>query len=136
MIFTGQHEELVRDAIQFFQIDIDQKLNMMLAGQSLNQLLISGLQQLESVFSDGKQRDAIIVQGDTTVLAAGLAAFSLKIPVAYVEAGLRSYDLEHPFPEEGNRQLVSRISRWHFAPTVQSQQNLLNEANISTRLFI
>ena len=129
VIFTGQHEELVRDAIQFFQIDIDRKLNMMLAGQSLNQLLISGLQQLESVLSDGQQRDAIIVQGDTTtVLAAGLTAFSLKIPVAHVEAGLRSYDLEHPFPEEGNRQLVSRISRWHFAPTVQSQQNLLNEA--------
>lgn len=128
VIFTGQHEELVRDAINFFNIKIDCKLNMMLAGQSLNKLLISGLQQLESILSDGQHRDAILVQGDTTtVLAAGLTAFSLKIPVAHVEAGLRSYDLEHPFPEEGNRQLVSRISRWHFAPTVQSQQNLINE---------
>lgn len=129
VIFTGQHDELVRDAIDFFHIQIDQRLNMMSAGQSLNQLLLHGLQQLESVFADGQQRDAVIVQGDTTtVLAAGLTAFSLKIPVAHVEAGLRSYDLEHPFPEEGNRQLVSRLVRWHFAPTVQSQQNLLNEA--------
>lgn len=56
-----------------------------------------------------------------------MVAFSMKIPAAHVEAGLRSYDLEHPFPEEGNRQLVSRIAHWHFAPTAQSKQNLLNE---------
>lgn len=128
VIFTGQHDELVRDAIDFFQIKIDQRLQMMNAGQSLNQLLIQGLSQLEQVFNDGKQRDAVIIQGDTTtVLAAGLVAFSMKIPVAHVEAGLRSYDLDHPFPEEGNRQLVSRITRWHFAPTEQSKQNLLLE---------
>jgi UDP-N-acetylglucosamine 2-epimerase (non-hydrolysing) len=128
VIFTGQHDELVRDAIEFFQIKIDHRLKMMNAGQSLNQLLIQGLNQLENIFNDGKQRDAVIIQGDTTtVLAAGLVAFSMKIPVAHVEAGLRSYDLDHPFPEEGNRQLVSRISTWHFAPTEQSKQNLLLE---------
>ena len=128
VIFTGQHDELVRDAIEFFQIKIDHRLKMMNAGQSLNQLLIQGLSQLENIFNDGKQRDAVIIQGDTTtVLAAGLVAFSMKIPVAHVEAGLRSYDLDHPFPEEGNRQLVSRISTWHFAPTEQSKQNLLLE---------
>ncbi len=98
------------------------------AGQSLNQLLIHGLAQLEHVYTDGQKRDAIVIQGDTTtVLAAGLVAFSMKIPVAHVEAGLRSYDLDHPFPEEGNRQLVSRITKWHFAPTEQSKRNLLNE---------
>ena len=128
VIFTGQHDELVRDAIEFFNIKIDQRLKMMNAGQSLNQLLIQGLGQLENIFTDGQQRDAIIIQGDTTtVLAAGLVAFSMKIPVAHVEAGLRSFDLDHPFPEEGNRQLVSRITRWHFAPTAQSRQNLLEE---------
>ena len=128
VIFTGQHDELVRDAIEFFNIKIDQRLKMMNAGQSLNQLLIQGLGQLENIFTDGQQRDAIIIQGDTTtVLAAGLVAFSMKIPVAHVEAGLRSFDLDHPFPEEGNRQLVSRIARWHFAPTPQSRQNLLEE---------
>ncbi|WP_096911415.1 MULTISPECIES: non-hydrolyzing UDP-N-acetylglucosamine 2-epimerase [Acinetobacter] len=128
VIFTGQHDELVRDAIEFFQIKIDHRLKMMNAGQSLNQLLIQGLSQLEDIFNDGQQRSAIVIQGDTTtVLAAGLVAFSMKIPVAHVEAGLRSYDLEHPFPEEGNRQLVSRITKWHFAPTEQSKQNLRQE---------
>ncbi|MCH7307466.1 UDP-N-acetylglucosamine 2-epimerase (non-hydrolyzing) [Acinetobacter sp. NIPH 1852] len=128
VIFTGQHDELVRDAIEFFQIKIDHRLKMMNAGQSLNQLLIQGLSQLEGIFNDGQYRDAIVIQGDTTtVLSAGLVAFSMKIPVAHVEAGLRSYDLDHPFPEEGNRQLVSRITRWHFAPTEQSKQNLLQE---------
>ena len=98
------------------------------AGQSLNQLLIQGLTQLETILTDGKQRHAVIIQGDTsTVLAAGLVAFSMRIPVAHVEAGLRSFDLDHPFPEEGNRQLVSRITKWHFAPTEQSKQNLLQE---------
>lgn len=128
VIFTGQHDELVRDAIEFFQIRIDHRLKMMNAGQSLNQLLIQGLSQLEGIFNDGQHRDAIVIQGDTTtVLSAGLVAFSMKIPVAHVEAGLRSYDLDHPFPEEGNRQLVSRITKWHFAPTEQSKQNLLQE---------
>jgi UDP-N-acetylglucosamine 2-epimerase (non-hydrolysing) len=95
VIFTGQHDELVRDAIEFFQIKIDQRLQMMNAGQSLNQLLIQGLSQLEQVFNDGKQRDAVIIQGDTTtVLAAGLVAFSMKIPVAHVEAGLRSFNMD------------------------------------------
>lgn len=76
VIFTGQHDELVRDAIEFFQIKIDHRLKMMNAGQSLNQLLIQGLSQLENIFNDGKQRDAVIIQGDTTtVLAAGLVAF-------------------------------------------------------------
>jgi len=128
VIFTGQHDELVRDAIDFFSVEIDHRLKIMNAGQSLNQLLIHGLSQLEHVYTDGKKRDAIVIQGDTTtVLAAGLVAFSMKIPVAHVEAGLRSYDLDHPFPEEGNRQLVSRITKWHFAPTEQSKKNLLNE---------
>jgi UDP-N-acetylglucosamine 2-epimerase (non-hydrolysing) len=128
VIFTGQHDELVRDAIDFFQIKITHRLKMMNAGQSLNQLLIQGLTQLETILTDGKQRHAVIIQGDTsTVLAAGLVAFSMRIPVAHVEAGLRSFDLDHPFPEEGNRQLVSRITKWHFAPTEQSKQNLLQE---------
>lgn len=128
VIFTGQHDELVRDAIDFFGVEIDHRLKIMNAGQSLNQLLIHGLSQIENVYTDGQKRDAIVIQGDTTtVLAAGLVAFSMKVPVAHVEAGLRSYDLDHPFPEEGNRQLVSRITKWHFAPTEQSKRNLLNE---------
>ncbi|MFW2061597.1 UDP-N-acetylglucosamine 2-epimerase, partial [Acinetobacter baumannii] len=97
---TGQHDELVRDAIDFFGVEIDHSLKIMNAGQSLNQLLIHGLTQLENIYTDGQKRDASVIQGDTTtVLAAGLVAFSMQIPVAHVEAGLRSYDLDHPFPE-------------------------------------
>lgn len=137
VIFTGQHVELVRDAIEFFQIKIDQHLQIMHPGQSLNQLLIHALTQLENTFNNGQSRDAIMVQGDTTtVLAGALVAFNMKLPIAHVEAGLRSYDLMHPYPEEGNRQLVSRLARWHFAPTPLSAQNLLNEHVAEQDIYI
>jgi UDP-N-acetylglucosamine 2-epimerase (non-hydrolysing) len=129
VLFTAQHDELVRDAIQFFNVPIHQKLDMMREGQTLNQLLARGLTQIEAVFTDGIKRDVVVVQGDTTtVLAASLVAFSMKISIAHIEAGLRSFDMNHPFPEEGNRQLTTRLSRWHFAPTDQSAKNLTNEA--------
>jgi UDP-N-acetylglucosamine 2-epimerase (non-hydrolysing) len=129
VIFTAQHDELVRDAILFFNVPIHHRLDMMLAGQTLNQLLARGLTQIEAALSDGQKRDVIVIQGDTTtVLAASLVAFALRIPIAHIEAGLRSFDMNHPFPEEANRQLTSRISRWHFAPTEQSAKNLINEA--------
>lgn len=137
VIFTGQHVELVRDAIDFFKIKIDQHLKIMHPGQSLNQLLIHALTQLEHTFNNGHPLDAIMVQGDTTtVLAGALVAFHMKLPIAHVEAGLRSYDLLHPYPEEGNRQLVSRLARWHFAPTQLSANNLLNEKIQPEDIFI
>lgn len=81
--------------------------------------------------------DAIVVQGDTTtVLAGALVAFNLNIGLAHVEAGLRSFDLLHPFPEEGNRQLVSRLARWHFAPTALSASNLLQENVPEEHIFV
>lgn len=129
VVFSAQHDELVRDAIVFFNIPIHHRLDMMREGQSLTQLLSRGLTQIEAVYNDGRERDVVVVQGDTsTVLAASLVAFSKKIPLAHIEAGLRSYDMEHPFPEEGNRQLASRVARWHFAPTQLSAENLRNEA--------
>ncbi|MDP1539384.1 MAG: UDP-N-acetylglucosamine 2-epimerase (non-hydrolyzing) [Moraxellaceae bacterium] len=129
VIFSGQHQELVRDVIDFFNIEIDHELHIMLPGQSLNQLLAKALLQIEGIFDRfPKQRDALVVQGDTTtVLAGALVAFSKQIPLAHVEAGLRSFDMAHPFPEEGNRQLASRLATWHFAPTQQSRLNLKNE---------
>lgn len=81
--------------------------------------------------------DVIVVQGDTTtVLAGALVAFNLNIHLAHVEAGLRSFDLMHPFPEEGNRQLVSRLARWHFAPTQLSAENLYQENISKQQIFI
>lgn len=128
VVFTAQHDQLVRDAIEFFGVKIDHRLDMMREGQSLSQLLARGLEQLDQVYGAQPVRGAVIVQGDTTtVLAASLVAFARRIPLAHVEAGLRSFDLDHPFPEEGNRQLVSRLARWHFAPTPLSAQNLLAE---------
>lgn len=129
VIFSGQHQELVLDIISFFDIKIDHELSVMAAGQSINQLLAKALIKLEEVFDrHPKNRIALVVQGDTTtVLAGALVAFSKRIPVAHVEAGLRSFDMDHPFPEEGNRQLASRIAKWHFAPTETSRFNLINE---------
>lgn len=129
VIFSGQHQELVRDVIDFFNIEVDHELNIMVPGQSLNQLLAKALLQIEGVFDRfPKKRSALVVQGDTTtVLAGALVAFSKQVPVAHVEAGLRSFDMAHPFPEEGNRQLVSRLAKWHFAPTQQSCSNLVDE---------
>ncbi len=137
VVFSAQHDELVRDAIRFFDIPIHHRLDMMREGQSLTQLLARGLTQIESVYREGRQRQVVVVQGDTTtVLAASLVAFSMKIPLAHIEAGLRSYDMEHPFPEEGNRQLASRLARWHFAPTSQSAQNLRNEGVTDGHIMI
>lgn len=128
VVFTGQHLELVQDAIEFFKIKIDHHLKVMQPGKSLNILLSKALIELDQIYTQMQKCDVIVVQGDTTtVLAGALVAFNLHIPLAHVEAGLRSFDLLHPFPEEGNRQLVSRLARWHFAPTQLSADNLLQE---------
>ena len=125
VVFTGQHLELVQDAIEFFQIEIDHHLQIMQPGKSLNILLSKALSELDQVYREMPKCDVIVVQGDTTtVLAGALVAFNLNIHLAHVEAGLRSFDLMHPFPEEGNRQLVSRLARWHFAQTQLSAENL------------
>ncbi len=137
VVFTGQHLELVQDAIEFFQIEIDHHLQIMQPGKSLNILLSKALSELDQVYREMPKCDVIVVQGDTTtVLAGALVAFNLNIHLAHVEAGLRSFDLMHPFPEEGNRQLVSRLARWHFAPTQLSAENLYQENISKQQIFI
>lgn len=137
VVFTGQHLDLVYDAINFFQIEIDHHLQVMQAGKSLNVLLSKALFELDQIYTQMPKCDVIVVQGDTTtVLAGALVAFNLNIRLAHVEAGLRSFDLLHPFPEEGNRQLVSRLARWHFAPTALSAQHLLRENVPKADVFI
>lgn len=137
VVFTAQHDALVRDAIRFFGIAIDQQLDMLHAGQNLTQLLARGLTQIDQAYETRQQRDVVVVQGDTTtVLAAALVAFNRRIPLAHVEAGLRSFDLAHPFPEEGNRQLVSRLARWHFAPTTLAAQNLMHEGVAASQIAV
>ncbi len=124
---TGQHKEMLAQVIDFFNLNIDYCLNVMTSNQSLSDLTSKLSQRLDHVITQVKP-DWVIVQGDTTTCFVGsLIAFYHKTKVAHVEAGLRTYNLHSPFPEELNRQLVSKIANIHFAPTKLAEQNLLSE---------
>ena len=124
---TGQHKELLDSAFEQWHLVPDIELAVMEPRQGLNQLVSKLLQQLDKVLSEVNP-DYVVVQGDTSsCLAGALAAFQRKIPVFHVEAGLRTYDKTAPFPEELNRQLVSRIAAVHFAPTEKNKVALLKE---------
>jgi UDP-N-acetylglucosamine 2-epimerase (non-hydrolysing) len=127
LVSTGQHTDLLRTALEAFGLTPDYELKVMTHGQSPSAAAARILDRLPPLLNEIKPA-ALLVQGDTTTsLIAGLAAFYAKIPVGHVEAGLRTYDFENPFPEEANRQMVGRISRWCFAPTETSRKNLLAE---------
>ena len=129
VVLTGQHRELVNDLLSPLEITrlVDADLDVMQPRQDLSLLAAYLLQGLGAYLAKSKP-DALIVQGDTTSAFCGaLAAFHERIPVAHVEAGLRSGALENPFPEELNRQLISRIGRWQFAPTARSYEHLTRE---------
>jgi UDP-N-acetylglucosamine 2-epimerase (non-hydrolysing) len=127
VVFSGQHIELLEQAAQFFGIEADAHCRLDRAGGRLNDLLAALLSALGPLV-DTHKPDAIIGQGDTTTaLASGLTAFHHRIPFGHVEAGLRSHQLDSPFPEEGNRRLLSRVSTWNFAPTDRAAQALSAE---------
>lgn len=127
---TEQQKELSNQTLAYFGLKADINLDVMLPNQSLIQVQTRILNALNKVYSENKI-DATIVQGDTmTVLCGALASFYNKIPVFHVEAGLRSYDIYEPFPEEVMRQMTSRVAELHFAPTEKNRQALLKE-NIS-----
>jgi UDP-N-acetylglucosamine 2-epimerase (non-hydrolysing) len=124
---TGQHREMLDPFLRLFNIWSDYDLNIMQPNQSLFDVTSRILIEIRTVLNAEKP-DIVIVQGDTTTaLATGLAAYYCKIPVAHVEAGLRSGDKFNPFPEEINRKLVDQIADWHFAPTETARQFLLQE---------
>lgn len=124
---TGQHAALARDALELFEIEPDVDLRLMRAGQTLDSLLAAAVEQVGAML-DERQPAAVVVQGDTTsMLGSAIAAFHHGIPVGHVEAGLRSGDAAHPFPEEMNRHAASVIARWHFAPTAGAARNLERE---------
>lgn len=124
---TGQHRELVPPMLATFGMTPEVDLGVMNPGQSLSTLLARLLDGLDAVL-DALRFDWVVVQGDTTTaLAAALAAHHRRVPVAHVEAGLRTHDLHAPFPEEGNRQLIARISSLHLAPTARARDELLRE---------
>ncbi len=124
---TAQHRQMLDQVLRVFEITPDIDLNLMRAGQDLYDVNASVLLGMRDVLRQHKP-DALLVHGDTTTsLAAAMAGFYAGVPVGHVEAGLRTHDVYAPFPEEFNRQAVSKVTRWHFAPTEFSQQNLLNE---------
>lgn len=127
VVVTGQHREMLDQVNTMFGIIPDHDLNIMSAGQSLNGIVakvISGVDRILEL----EQPDAVIVQGDTsTVMGAAVAAFNRQIPVIHLEAGLRSGNIDSPFPEEANRKLTSQITKLHLAPTETSKANLTRE---------
>jgi UDP-N-acetylglucosamine 2-epimerase (non-hydrolysing) len=127
LILTGQHLELVSGLCEFFEIDNYTTLDCTREGSSLNVLLSTLLDVLNSELIK-IQPSYIFVQGDTTsALAGAIAGFHLKIPIAHIEAGLRTGNLDSPYPEEANRRLISQITSLHLSPTALATQNLLAE---------
>ncbi len=124
---TAQHREMLDQVLQAFEVKPDYDLDIMLPGQTLFESTSRILAGLEPVFTDNHP-DLAIVQGDTTTTLCGaLASFYKDVPVAHVEAGLRTGDMRQPFPEEMNRVLTSRLTALHFAPTQQALENLRKE---------
>ena len=122
---TGQHREMLDQVNRVFGIEPDVDLDIFEHGMGLSTVIEKTLARLTPVLEE-RRPDAVVVQGDTTsALAAGLAAFNLHIPVVHLEAGLRTASIASPFPEEGNRRLLSQITSLHLAPTAQAHANLL-----------
>lgn len=132
---TAQHRQMLDQVIDFFGLPVHFDLNMMKPNQTLFHITADALLGLEKVL-DEVNPDLVLVQGDTTTAFAGaLAAFYKKIPVAHIEAGLRSGNNYSPFPEEVNRKLVGQIAHWHFAPTPKAVDNL-QQSDIHGHIFL
>ena len=133
---TEQQKELSNQTLAYFGLEADYNLDVMRLNQSLSEVQSRILTALDKVY-DEHQVDATIIQGDTmTVLCGALASFYRKVPVFHVEAGLRSYDIYEPFPEEVMRQMTSRVADLHFAPTEKNRTALLKENINSDKIHV
>lgn len=133
---TGQHREMLDQVLETFEVIPDFNLGIMKEGQSLFDITCDVLRRIQPILESVKP-DAVLVHGDTTTsFAAALASFYLHIPVGHVEAGLRTYDLESPWPEEFNREAVDIIARWYFAPTNQAKENLIAEGKDEASIIV
>lgn len=136
IVATSQHRELLNQALDVFGIVPDEDLALMQPGQTLQALTSRVLQAMAESLAAARP-DVLIVQGDTTtVMASSLAAFYRQVPVAHVEAGLRSHDLYNPFPEEANRRLTGVLASTHFAPTARARDNLLREGVAAEHVLV
>jgi len=124
---TGQHKEMLQQVLDVFGVKPDVDLALMRPNQTLGGLTSRAIAAIDA-YLDGEKPDVVLVQGDTTTVFAGaLAAFYHHIPIAHVEAGLRTWNMESPWPEEANRVLTTRLAKWHFCPTESNRANLLRE---------
>lgn len=127
VLATAQHRGLLDQVLSLFDIQPDVDLDIMRANQTLPELTARLITALDGKFAE-LSPDVVLAQGDTTtVMTAALVAFYRRIPFGHVEAGLRTHDLNNPFPEEMNRIVAGHLARWHFVPTERSRQNLLRE---------
>ncbi|MFX0204079.1 MAG: non-hydrolyzing UDP-N-acetylglucosamine 2-epimerase [Candidatus Hodarchaeota archaeon] len=135
-VSTSQHREMIEDLLTLFSIKPEHDLNIIKENQSLVDISTRALRRLDPLLKRYRP-DLVIVQGDTTTAFIGaLAAFYRKIPVGHVEAGLRSYNKMHPYPEEINRKLISTLCDLHFAPTVKNAENLRREGSDPDKIFV
>lgn len=133
---TGQHRQMLDQVLQTFKVVPDYDLAIMKTGQSLFDITSNILNKIKGIL-EKIQPDVVLVHGDTsTTFATALACFYLQIPVGHVEAGLRTYNLYSPYPEEFNRQAVSIISQYNFAPTEVSRNNLIKEGKDAKKIWV
>ena len=136
LLATAQHRDLLDQVMKVFDIEPDIDLDIMRPNQALTTLTARLLLDLDDVLLS-ERPDVVLAQGDTTtVMTVALASFYHKIPVGHVEAGLRTWDIQNPFPEEMNRVIAGRLAKWHFAPTESSRQNLLREGVQDTDIIV
>lgn len=133
---SGQHREMLDQVLNVFNVRPDYDLSIMKSNQTLFDVTTNILNKIKAVL-DTEKPNIVLVHGDTsTTFVTALACYYLQIPVGHVEAGLRTYDIYSPFPEEFNRQAVSIISKFNFAPTEMSKNNLLNEGRNPETIYV
>jgi UDP-N-acetylglucosamine 2-epimerase len=133
---TGQHREMLQQVLDVFGVVPDEDLALMQPNQTLSCLTSRAISAIDGYLAK-EQPDIVMVQGDTTtVLAGALAAFYHHIPVAHVEAGLRTWNMGSPWPEEANRVLTTRLAKWHFCPTENNKANLLREGVDPSGIYV
>ena len=133
---TGQHREMLQQVLDVFGVKPDVDFALMQPNQTLGGLTSRGIAAIDRYLAAEKP-DVVMVQGDTTtVLCGALAAFYHHIPIAHVEAGLRTGNMQSPWPEEANRVLTTRLAKWHFAPTENNRDNLLKEGVPSEDIYV
>lgn len=136
VLVTGQHRKMLDQVLNAFEVIPDYDLSIMKEKQTLFEITANILNGIRSIL-EKERPDLVLVHGDTTTtFATALASFYLQIPIGHVEAGLRTYDIHSPYPEEYNRQAVSIVARYHFAPTEQAKQNLIKEGKNRDNIYV